>query len=153
MPSYGPKGEFIILATLGRIFKDTLSALVYLSSTLEELFHNETVDLEPGDLYHHFWEGAVFVNSPISLRDFFEYILLPETATRLIAQDLEISIAEATGMWAQSRDFGNAFNDNTDDGAVDDINNENIKAQVVSCFISLCAKSFDLMLYFSALEW
>lgn len=131
--SYGPKGEYIILATLDRIFKDTISTTLHLNSTLKHIFQNETVDSEPGDSYHRFWEGvdSEFTTSPIRLRDLFDYILLPEVATLLIAQDLNISKAEAYGVWVRSKDYGNAFQGNVDDGTIDNINYENIRGQVV----------------------
>lgn len=130
--SYGPKGEYIILATLDRIFKDTISTTLHLNSTLKHIFQNETVDSEPGDSYHRFWEGvdSEFTTSPIRLRDLFDYILLPEVATLLIAQDLNISKAEAYGVWVRSKDYGNAFQGNVDDGTIDNINYENIRGQV-----------------------
>jgi hypothetical protein len=152
-PSYGPKGEFIILATLDRVYKDTLSTLLHLTTTLKDLFQNETVDSEPGESYHRFWEGVdlEFTTSPIRLRDFFDYILLPETAMLLIAQDLSISKAEAYGIWVRSQDYGNTFNGNIDDGTIDDINNTNIKAQVL---FSLLFKSFLIdFTHFSVSEW
>jgi hypothetical protein len=101
--------------------------------TLKEVFQNETADSEPGESYHCFWEGvdSEFTTSPIRLRDFFDYILLPEVATLLIAQDLQVSKAEAYGIWARSKDYGNAFHGNVDDGIIDDINNRNMKSQVV----------------------
>lgn len=131
--SYGPKGEYIILATLDRIFKDTISTTLHLNSTLKHIFQNETVDSEPGDSYHRFWEGvdSEFTTYPIRLRDLFNYILLPEVATLLIAQDLNISKAEAYGVWVRSKDYGNAFQGNVDDGTIDNINYENIRGQVV----------------------
>lgn len=104
--------------------------------TLKDVFQNETVESEPGESYHRFWEGvdSNSSTSPMSLRDFFDYVLLPETASLLIAQDLHVSKAEAFGIWARSKDYGKAFNGNIDDGTIDDINNKNIKDQVVfSC--------------------
>ena len=89
----------------------------------------DAVDSEPGESYHLFWEGINII-SPIPLHDFFDYILLPEMATLLIAQDLHVSKAEAYGIWARSKDYGNAFYGNVDDGTINDINNKNIKAQV-----------------------
>lgn len=112
--------------------------------TLKDLFNNETVDSEPGESYSNFWEGvdSEFTTSPIALRDFFDYILLPETATLLIAQDLNVSKAEAHGIWVRSKDYGNSFNGNIDDGTIDEINIQNIKAQVVSFRCPLLFKSF-----------
>jgi len=52
-------------------------------------------------------------------------------ATLLIEQDLHVSKAEAYGIWARSKDFGHAFHGNIDDGTIDDINNKNIKNQVL----------------------
>lgn len=103
------------------------------------MFLNETVESEPGEAYHRFWEGVdpAFTTSPIQLRDFLDYVLLPEIATLLIAEDLHVSKAEAYGIWVRSKAFGNAFNGNIDDGTIDDINNKNIKAQV--SFLSLSA--------------
>ena len=57
----------------------------------------------------------------------------------LIAEDLGVSKAEAYGIWVRSKDYGNAFNGNIDDSAIDDINNKNIMAQVV---FSRCLPSF-----------
>ena len=126
---------------MDRVFKDTLSTIVRLAATLKDVFENETVDSEPGESYHLFWED-VDITSPIPLRDFFDYILLPEMATLLIAQDLHVSKAEAYGIWARSKDYGNAFHGNVDDGTIDDINNENIKAQVIFSCRPLLFKSF-----------
>ena len=123
-------GESIILATLNRMYNDTLLILVNLASTLQDLFEAETMDSEPGEPPCRFWDGAEFSTSPIRLRDFFEYILLPEAAALLISQDLNVSKAEADGIWARSKCYGDAFNSSTDDGTIDDLNNENIKAQV-----------------------
>ena len=128
--SYGPSGELIILPTLHRMYNDTLSTL--LASTLQDLFHSQ-----PGNSCHHFWDGADFITSPIHPRDFFEYILLPETAALLIAEDLNITRAEAYGIWIRSKDYGAAFNSSTDDGTIDDLNNENIKAQVLFVLLFL----------------
>ena len=124
-------GEFIILATLSRMYKDILLTLVSLASTLRDLSETETAESELGDSYCRFWNGAEFGTSPIRPRDFFEYILLPETAALLISQDLHISKAEAYGNWVRSKGYGDAFNSSTDDGMIDDLNNENLKAQVV----------------------
>jgi RTC4-like domain len=150
--SYGPKGEFIILATLDRIFKDTISTSLHLTMTLKDVFQNETVDSEPGESYHCFWEGvdSEFTTSPIRFRDFVDYILLPEAATLLIAQDLDVSKAEAYGIWARSKDYGNAFHGNVDDGTIDDINIKNIKDQVVFYHCLLFCKSFLVNSHFSA---
>jgi hypothetical protein len=63
-------------------------------------------------------------------------------ATLLIAQDLHVSKAEAYGIWARSKDYGNAFHGNVDDGTIDDINNKNIKAQVNFSRCLLLFKSF-----------
>ena len=102
--SYGPKGEYLILATLDRMYKDTVSTttMIQLAITLKDVFQNETVDSEPGESFHCFWEGinSEFTTSPIRLRDFLDFILLPEVATLLIAQDLQVSKAEAYGTWA-----------------------------------------------------
>ena len=126
---------------MDRVFKDTLSTIVRLAATLKDVFENETVDSEPGESYHLFWED-VDITSPIPLRDFFDYILLPEMATLLIAQDLHVSKAEVYGIWARSKDYGNAFHGNVDDGTIDDINNENIKARVIFSCRPLLFKSF-----------
>ena len=131
---------------MDRVFKDTLSTLVHLTTTLKDVFENETIDSEPGESYHLFWEGIDII-SPIPLRDFFDYILLPEMAMLLIAQDLHVSKAEAYGIWAWSKDYGNAFHGNIDDGTIndgtiDDINNKNIKAQVNFSRYPLLFKSF-----------
>lgn len=150
--SYGPKGEYLILATLDRMYKDTVSTttMIQLAITLKDVFQNETVDSEPGESFHCFWEGinSEFTTSPIRLRDFLDFILLPEVATLLIAQDLQVSKAEAYGIWARSKDFGNAFHGNVDDGTIDDINNTNIKGQV---FFYHCPLLFRLCLHISAL--
>ena len=45
-------------------------------------------------------------------------------------------------IWARSKDYGNAFHGNVDDGTIDDINNENIKAQVIFSCRPLLFKSF-----------
>lgn len=122
--------------------------------TLKEVFQNETVDTEPGESYHRFWEGvnSEFTTSPIRLRDFFDYILLSEVVSMLIAQDLNVSKAEAYGIWARSKNYGIAFHSNVDDGTIDDINNENIKAQVVFYHCLLLSKSFLVnFTHFSAL--
>jgi hypothetical protein len=124
-------GELIILATLNRMYNDTLLTLVNLASTLQDLFETETTDSEPGDPPCRFWDGAEFLTSPIRLQDFFEYILLPEAAALLISQDLNVSKAEADGIWVRSKCYGDAFNSSTDDGTIDNLNNENIKTQVV----------------------
>jgi hypothetical protein len=63
-------------------------------------------------------------------------------ATLLIAQDLDVSKAEAYGIWARSNDYGNAFHGNVDDGTIDDINIKNIKGQVVFYHCLLFCKSF-----------
>ena len=100
--------------------------------TLKEVFQNETADSESGEAYHHFWEGvdSEFTTSPIHLRDFIDYILLPEVATLLIAEDHQVSKAEAYGTWARSKDYGHAFHGNVDDGTIDNINIKNIQGQV-----------------------
>lgn len=119
--------------------------------TLREVFQIETVDSEPGESYHLFWEGvdSDFSTSPIGLREFIDYILLPEMATLLISEDLHVSKTEAYGIWSRSKDYGNAFNGNIDDGTIDDINNKNIKDQVTFsgyyCWIKL-------ILFISALD-
>lgn len=115
------------------MFKDTIHTTLLLTMTLKDVFQNETADSEPGESYHRFWEGvdSEFTTCPIQLRDFFEYILLPEVATLLITEDLEVSKAEAYGIWARSKDYGNAFHGNVDDGTIDDINIKNIQGQVV----------------------
>src|SRR6267378_1983533 len=98
-------GEFIILATLSRMYKDILLTLVSLASTLRDLSETETAESELGDSYCRFWNGAEFGTSPIHPCDFFEYILLPETAALLILQDLHISKAEAYGNWVRSKGY------------------------------------------------
>lgn len=136
-PSYGPKGEYIILTTLDCVFKDVLSTLLSLAIALKDVFQTEIVNCEPGESYHHFWEGvnSDFSTSPISLHDFFDYVL-PETTLLLIAQDLYVRKAERIGIWAQSKDYGIAFN-----GNIDDISNKSIKAQTLvlssSCHLLL----------------
>ena len=61
---------------------------------LQSLFENETTDIEPGDTPQWFWEGTRTNPCPITLRDFLMYLIVPETATLLITQDLGISNAE-----------------------------------------------------------
>lgn len=61
--------------------------------------------------------------------DFAATLLLPEVCFLLISQDLHVSKAQAYGIWAQSKDYGNAFNGNVDNSVVDVINNKNIKIE------------------------
>jgi len=88
-------GESVILSTLYRLFPDASSNTQELASTLQSLFENKTTDVEPGDTPQWFWEGTRTDPCPITLRDFLMYLIVPETATLLIAQDLGISNAEA----------------------------------------------------------
>ena len=121
------------------MYADKIATVVQLALTLKDVFQTETVDSEPGDSYRSFWEGVYseFTTSPIKLRDFFDYILVAEVATMLIALDLQCSKAEAYSIWSRSKDYGNAFHGDVDDGTIDDINIRNVKAQVRSSFIQV----------------
>ena len=87
-------GESVILSMLYRLFPDVPSDTQELASTLESLFENETTKTEAGDTPQQFWEGTRAVPCPITLIDFMTYLIVPETAKFLIAQDLGISNAE-----------------------------------------------------------
>lgn len=123
-------GESIILSTLYRLFPDASSNTQELASTLQSLFENETTEVEPGDTPEQFWEGSRTHPCPITLRDFLTYLVVPETATFLIAQDLGVTNAEANRIRIQSKEYGNAFYSAVDDGRIDDITNTNIRALV-----------------------
>ena len=97
---------------------------------LQSLFENETTDIEPGDTPQWFWEGTRTNPCPITLRDFLTYLIVPETATLLITQDLGISNAEANKIQIQSKEYGNAFYSAIDNRRIDDIMNTNIQVLV-----------------------
>lgn len=128
--SYGPMGESVILSTLNRLFSDTSSATNDLASTLNSIYENEMNDAEGGDLPERFWEGSRDNPCPMSLRDFLVYLLVPETAVLLIAKDLNVTSAQANRIRLESKEYGNAFFSETDDGRIDDITNKNIRALV-----------------------
>ena len=128
-------GESVILSTLYRLFPDASSNTQELASTLQSLFENKTTDVEPGDTPQRFWEGTRTDPCPITLRDFLTYLIVPETATLLIAQDLGISNAEANKIRIQSKEYGSAFYSATDDGRIDDIMNSNIRVLVRRCIL------------------
>jgi hypothetical protein len=59
------------------------------------------------------------------------------------SQRHHVSKAEAYGIWARSKDYGNAFHGNVDDGTINNINNKNIKAQVIFSHCPLLFKSLS----------
>jgi hypothetical protein len=126
--SYGPMGESVILSTLNRLFPDTSSATNELASTLNSIYENDMTDIEHGDLVEQFWEGTR--GSPMTLRDFLTYIVVPETAELLIAKELNVTSAQANRIRLESKEYGKAFNNETDDGRIDDITNINVQALV-----------------------
>ena len=123
-------GESVILSTLYRLFPDAPSDTQELASTLQSLFENEMTEVEPGDTPQRFWEGTRTDPCPITLRDFLTYLIVPEIAKLLIAQDLGVSNTEANEVRIQSKEYGNAFYSATDDGRIDDITNTNIRVLV-----------------------
>lgn len=126
--SYGPMGESVILSTLNRLFPDTSSATNELASTLNSIYENEMMDIEHGDLPEQFWEGTR--GSPLTLRDFLTYLVVPETAELLIAKELNVTSAQANRIRLESKEYGKAFYNETDDGRIDDITNINVRALV-----------------------
>ena len=127
--SYGPMGESVILSTLDRVFPDMLSDIKELASTLQLLYENE-MDECKGDLLQRFWEGTRTEPCPITLRDFFTYLVIPETAVLLIAKEMGVTNTTANHIRLQSKEYGKALYSVTDDGRIDDITNTNVQALV-----------------------
>jgi hypothetical protein len=132
-------GESVILSTLYRIFPDSASDTEELASTLDSLYENDTVESETGDLLQRFWDGSKISPCPITLRDFLTYIVVPETATLLIAKELGVTNAKANHIRCRSKEYGIAFYSATDDGRIDDITNTNVRALVCCRFSSILA--------------
>lgn len=123
-------GESVILSTLNRLFPDTSSATNELASTLSSIYENEMADTEGGDLAGQFWEGTTDSLSPMTLRDFLTYLVVPETTVLLIAKELKVTSAQANRIRLESKEYGKAFHSKTDDGRIDDITNTNVRALV-----------------------
>jgi hypothetical protein len=129
--SYGPMGESVILSTLNRLFPDTSSANTNeLALTLNSVYENDMVDAEGGDFSEQFWEGTRDSPSPMTLRDFLTYLVVPETAVLLIAKELNVTSAQANRIRLESKEYGKAFYREMDDGRIDDITNTNVRAMV-----------------------
>jgi hypothetical protein len=101
-----------------------------LVSTLQSLYENEMEECEEGDLLQRFWDSTRIEPCPITLRDFFTYLIVPETAVLLIAKEMGVTDATANHIRLQSKEYGKALYSATDDGRIDDITNTNVRALV-----------------------
>ncbi|KAJ6495234.1 hypothetical protein C8R45DRAFT_1072689 [Mycena sanguinolenta] len=114
---YGPKGQFIITSTIIRLLsedQDTLAAALY--GTIDSLI---TSNYDRFDEYDADSEG-------MQLQHFITFILVPFTATLLIAEDLKVSLTQAGNIRDDSNEYGDLMQfDNGDDNILDGLHQTN----------------------------
>jgi len=107
-------GEYIIRSTLMLIFdNDDDECDSLLLSTLRFIAPGEDAQTMP----------------PMAFIDFVDFILVPHTATLLIAEDMEDEPEGARETWRFSKAYGLAINANIEDDVLDDLHRENLAKQ------------------------
>jgi hypothetical protein len=74
---------------------------------------------------------------PMAFIDFVDFILVPHTATLLIAEDMEDDPEGARETWRFSKSYGPAINGNIEDDILDGLHRENIAKQSLGTSVRL----------------
>jgi hypothetical protein len=106
-------GEFLIRSMLMTIFDNDDKCDSQLVSTLQFILKTA-----PG-------QDAQTMPA-MAFIDFVDFILVPHTATLLIAQDMEDDHEGARETWSFSMSYGLAINSNADDDVLEDLHRKNI---------------------------
>jgi hypothetical protein len=117
-------GEYLIRSTLMAIFHDDDECDSQLLSTLQFILksaHGQDAQSMP----------------PMAFIDFVDFILVPHTATLLIAEDMEDDPEGARKTWHFSKSYGLAINGNIEDDILDDLHHENIVKQSLGAGVRL----------------
>ncbi|KAJ7939086.1 hypothetical protein B0H13DRAFT_2300819 [Mycena leptocephala] len=124
---YGPKGEFLINSTLVRLLSKDESDLSYnLYDTVRSIIQDDPERFDE--------EAEGEVSTLIEFKDFISFILAPFTAL-LIAEEMDIDLAEAHDIRDNSNEFGDVMqpDDDKDEQVdvlhrVETLHRENIQA-------------------------
>ena len=117
-------GEYLIRSTLMVIFNDDDECDSQLLSMLH--FILETPPRQD-----------VQCMPPMAFIDFVDFILVPHTATLLIAKDMEVEIEEAHKTWCFSKSYGLTINGNIEDDILNDLHRKNMAKQSLGAGVCL----------------